>query len=452
MTRGRYSKYLRPISITIDWLILVLLSYLYFNDFSISLVVFIIYELFVWSIISYSINFYEVFRFTKPDEIFGLLIKQMFFFALISMAFFSVTKHVIDSLWRFIYFLSTTAFFIAFFKLLLYYNLKRYRVVHGGNFRNTIIIGESNSAKTLQNLFNSRPDYGYKFKGFFTDNKTNHTTGNIAEIEEFVTENKIDDIYCSLKELTDDQLKRILYFSTKNNITFKFIPDSNEIYAKNLKIDYYEFFPVLSIKQTPLSDSLLLLIKRIFDIVFSLFVIVFFLSWMAPILAILIKIESKGPVIFNQKRNGLNFREFNCFKFRSMASNSSIKPATYDDDRVTKIGKFIRKTSLDELPQYFNVLIGDMSVVGPRPHEPSYNEMYLKIAKMDRFMMRHIIKPGITGLAQVKGYRGEVKTSNDIVNRLRLDLFYIENWSLFLDVKIIFRTLFILIKGQEKAY
>lgn len=243
-----------------------------------------------------------------------------------------------------------------------------------------------------------------------------------------------------------------MYFSTKNNITFKFIPDSNEIYAKNLKIDYYEFFPVLSIKQTPLSDSLLLLIKRIFDIVFSLFVIVFFLSWIAPILAILIKIESKGPVIFNQKRNGLNFREFNCFKFRSMASNSSIKPATYDDDRVTKIGKFIRKTSLDELPQYFNVLIGDMSVVGPRPHEPSYNEMYLKIAKMDRFMMRHIIKPGITGLAQVKGYRGEVKTSNDIVNRLRLDLFYIENWSLFLDVKIIFRTLFILIKGQEKAY
>jgi putative colanic acid biosysnthesis UDP-glucose lipid carrier transferase len=453
MTRGRYSKYLRPISIISDWTVLILLSSFFFRNFTIPLTAFIFYQIFVWSFIAYSINFYEVFRFTKPSEIISLLIKQLFLFSLLVMAFFSVTKDIIDSLWLFIYFISTSFIFITTCKLLLYYYLKRYRAVLGKNYRNTIIIGCTQSAINLKKLFQTRLDYGYRFQGFFSDKKSDiETLGNISQIENYVLENNIDDVYCALKELDDEQLKKLLFFADNNNITLKFIPESNEIYAKNLKIDYYEFFPVLSIKESPLNDSLFLLIKRLFDIVFSLLFIVFIISWIAPILALLIKLESKGPVIFKQKRNGLNFHEFYCYKFRSMSANAGINPATEGDERVTKIGKFMRKTSLDELPQYFNVLFGDMSVVGPRPHEPSYNEMYTKIAKMDRFMKRHIIKPGITGLAQVKGYRGEVKVSNDIVNRVRLDLFYIENWSLFLDLKIIFQTIIILIKGQEKAY
>jgi putative colanic acid biosysnthesis UDP-glucose lipid carrier transferase len=453
MTRGRYSKYLRPISILIDCLLLIFLAWLFIKSFWISLPIFLVYQIVAWCTIAYFIKFYEVFRFTKPSEIVALLLKQLFIFSLFVNLYFSLTRHIIDSFSLLIYFFGSSFFLIAGFKLLLYYYLKRYRAVLGGNFRNTIIIGYTQSAINLKTLFNTRPDYGYRFKGFFSDNISNdEVVGNFSEIEEYVLENNIDDVYCALKELDNERLKKLLFFADNNNITIKFIPEANEIYAKNLKIDYYEFFPVLSIEQSPLNDSLFLLIKRLFDIVFSLLFIVFIISWVAPILALLIKLESKGPVIFKQRRNGLNFHEFYCYKFRSMAANANIEPATEGDERVTKIGKFMRKTSLDELPQYFNVLFGDMSVVGPRPHEPSYNEMYVKTAKMDRFMMRHIIKPGITGLAQVKGYRGEVKVSNDIVNRVRLDLFYIENWSLFLDLKIIFQTIIILIKGQDKAY
>jgi putative colanic acid biosysnthesis UDP-glucose lipid carrier transferase len=453
MARGRYSKYLRPISIFSDVSVLILLSSYLFRNFSISLPAFILYEIVVWSFISFSIKFYEVFRFTKPIEIFNLLVKQFFLFSLMVMAFFTVTKDIIDSLWLFIYFISFAFILVASSKYLLYYYLKRYRSLHGGNYRNTIIIGYTKSARNLQKLFNTRPDYGYHFQGFFSDKIVNdEIVGGVTMVESFALENKIDDIYCALKELDNVQLKKLMVFADNNKITLKFIPETDEIYAKNLKIDYYEFFPLLSIKESPLNDVVFSLIKRAFDIVFSLLVILLFISWIAPILAILIKLESKGPVIFKQKRNGLNFHEFSCYKFRSMATGSSINPATLNDTRVTRIGRFMRKTSLDELPQYFNVLFGEMSVVGPRPHEPSYNEMYKRIARMDRFMHRHIIKPGITGLAQVKGYRGEVKVSADIINRVRLDLFYIENWSLFLDIKIIFLTLVILFKGQEKAY
>ncbi len=453
MARGRYSKYIRPISIFSDISVIILLSIFFFRYFSISLPIFIFYEIVAWGFISFSINFYEVFRFTKPVDIFNLLIKQFFLFALMAMAFFNITKDIIESLWQFIYFMISIFVLITSSKYLLYYYLKRYRSVLGGNFRNTIIIGYTKSARNLQKLFKTRSDYGYRFQGFFSDKIQNdEIVGKISNIESFAIENKTDDIYCALKELDNSQLKSLMIFADNNNITLKFIPETDEIYAKNLKIDYYEFFPLLSIKQSPLNDSVYSILKRTFDIVFSLFVIIFFISWIGLILAILIKLESKGSVLFIQKRNGLNFHEFNCYKFRSMAVGSSINPATIGDTRVTKIGKFMRRTSLDELPQYFNVLIGEMSVVGPRPHEPSYNEMYKRIARMDRFMHRHIIKPGITGLAQVKGYRGEVKESRDIINRVRLDLFYIENWSLFLDLKIIFQTMVILFKGQEKAY
>jgi putative colanic acid biosynthesis UDP-glucose lipid carrier transferase len=176
------------------------------------------------------------------------------------------------------------------------------------------------------------------------------------------------------------------------------------------------------------------------------------LSWLTPILALLIKLESKGPIFFKQSRNGFNYKEFECYKFRSMTPNKDahLYQATRDDQRITKIGKFIRKTSIDELPQFFNVLFGDMSVVGPRPHMVSHTNMYAK--RIDKFMVRHFVKPGITGLAQTSGFRGEVETDKDIIGRVKYDIFYIENWSLLLDIKIIFQTAMNAIRGEEKAY
>ena len=222
--------------------------------------------------------------------------------------------------------------------------------------------------------------------------------------------------------------------------------------SKKLQHDYYGIIPILTFRTIPLDDPLSLLLKRAFDIVFSLLVIVTILSWLTPLVALIIKIESKGNVFFTQLRNGYNYKSFRCFKFRSMIQNSNadLIQVTRGDVRITKFGQFLRKTSLDEMPQFFNVLLGDMSVVGPRPHMLSHTEMYAK--KIDKFMVRHFVKPGITGLAQVSGFRGEVESDKDIIGRVKHDIFYIENWSFFLDIKIIFQTFFNTINGEEKAY
>ena len=209
---------------------------------------------------------------------------------------------------------------------------------------------------------------------------------------------------------------------------------------------------VLNVKKLPFEFNENYLIKRFFDVIFSLLICFLVLTWLMPILWILIKIESKGPAIFSQKREGLDGKRFICYKFRSMKINkmSDKIHTSANDDRVTKLGAFMRKTSIDELPQFFNVLKGEMSVVGPRPHLPSLSIEYQK--DVDDYLRRHIVKPGITGLAQVSGYRGEIKKKSDIKNRVRLDVFYIENWSFLLDVKIILMTIFNVFKGEENAY
>jgi putative colanic acid biosynthesis UDP-glucose lipid carrier transferase len=209
---------------------------------------------------------------------------------------------------------------------------------------------------------------------------------------------------------------------------------------------------VLNVRKLPFDFVESLYKKRIFDIFFSLMVCLLVLSWLIPVLWIIVKIESKGPLIFKQSREGLNGDNFICYKFRSMKLNSLSDKihATKNDKRVTKVGAFLRKTSLDELPQFINVLLGDMSVVGPRPHIESLSIEYQK--DVDDYLKRHIVKPGITGLAQVSGYRGENQKKSDIKNRVRLDIFYIENWSFFLDIKIIIQTVLNVFKGEEKAY
>jgi exopolysaccharide biosynthesis polyprenyl glycosylphosphotransferase len=206
------------------------------------------------------------------------------------------------------------------------------------------------------------------------------------------------------------------------------------------------------VRAEPLENLLNRAIKRCFDIVFSVFIILFVFSWLFPILAILIKLESRGPVFFTQVRSGHNNNPFKCYKFRSMYVNGDAdkRQATRNDSRVTKIGAFIRRTSLDELPQFFNVLIGNMSVVGPRPHMLNHTQEYSEL--IDMFMVRHFLKPGITGQAQVKGFRGETKTVEDMNQRVEADLWYLENWSFLLDLKIIFLTVRNSLVGEENAF
>lgn len=452
MTKGRYSKYIRPISITIDCIVLIVLASFFLKNFAIHLPYFMLFQIISWCVLAYFTGFYEVYRFTKPVEIMTMLFKQLFLFSLFVIAFFSITREIIPSFKLFLYFIGFAFIYITLFKALLFYYLKKYRIILGGNYRNAIIIGYTDSSKNLQNLFQNRPDYGYHFKGFFSDKVANEEIkGKVSDVQDFVLENRIDDIYCALEELSSEQLKNLVEFSDYHKKTIKFIPESNEIYSKNLKIDYYEFFPILSLKRTPLHEPLLKFVKRLFDICFSLFTIIFILSWLIPIIAILIKLESKGPVFFKQGRPGLDENEFYCYKFRSMRINNKTEESvTKNDPRITKIGAFLRKTSFDEMPQFFNVFIGDMSIVGPRPHLWAHNNEYR--SKIKKYNFRLYVKPGITGLAQVKGYRGEIETDDEMINRIKYDLFYIENWSLLLDLKIIVLTIINIFKGQEKAY
>lgn len=450
--KGRYSKYIRPISVFLDLLVVVFLSFILFRELDVDFYLFEPYLIITWLLISFFVGFYEVYRFTTPVEILSKILKQFVVFCLVVIAFFPFAKESIFSGKAIAIFMTISFILVVLIKYLLFYYLKKYRIITGSNFRNAIIIGYTQEAKNLKELFEKRNDYGYRFFGYFSDKKANEQVkGKVADIKKYVIENKIDEIYCSLNEITNEQLKDLVEFSDENNKTIKFIPDTKQIFSKNLKIDYYEMFPVLSLQRTLLHEPTTKAFKRAFDILFSLFVIVFLLSWLMPILAILIKLESKGPVFFKQGRPGLDEEEFFCYKFRSMQINHTTeREASKNDPRVTKIGRFLRKTSLDEMPQFFNVLVGDMSVVGPRPHLWSQNKAYGN--KVKKYMVRHYVKPGITGLAQVKGFRGEIETDEDMINRIKFDVFYIENWSFVLDIKIIIQTVVNIFKGEEKAY
>lgn len=449
---GRYSKYIRPISILMDLMIISILGVYLFEYQVFNIGYYITYLIIGWCAVAVFINFYDVYRFTAPIEIISKIIKQGVLFLLIVLAFFPFSKQYAFSEKAVVVFMISSIALVSMSKFILFYFLKKYRIITGSNFRNVVIIGYSPEAIRLKKLFESRNDYGYHFFGFFSDKQENiEIKGRLEKLKSFVLENEIDEIYCSMKEVSNAQLNKIIAFSDEHKKTIKFIPDSKEIFSKNLQIDYYDSFPVLSLKKTVLNDPTIKVFKRLFDVVFSIIVIIGLLSWLMPLLAILIKLESKGPVFFRQGRPGIDENEFYCYKFRSMKINGTTETeASKNDPRVTKIGKLMRKTSVDEMPQFFNVLLGDMSVVGPRPHLWSQNLSYAN--KIKKYAIRHCVKPGITGLAQVSGFRGEIETERDMINRIKFDVFYIENWSLILDLKIIYQTILNIYKGEEKAY
>ena len=408
---------------------------------------------FFWLIISYFFSFYKIYRYTRILSIFGLLCKQYPVFVLGYFAYFGAFKEgefVQNQFFILVAILSS----ITVTKVFLVLILKKYREL-GNDFRTTVVVGFDDSAKNIIKLFKSKSNFGYKFLGFFSSeiSRDDEYLGDIDTVFEYVIKNAVDEIYCSVSSLGNNKVKKINKFAIEKNIVLKLIPNSSELYSKNQSAEYYDdSLLVLNVNKLPFEFAESFFIKRVFDILFSLMVCVFILSWLIPVLWILVKLESKGPLIFKQSREGVNGSKFICYKFRSMQINnlSDKVHASKNDARVTKIGAFLRKTSIDEFPQFINVFLGDMSVVGPRPHVESLSLEYQK--EVDDYLKRHIVKPGITGLAQISGYRGEIKTKSDIKNRVRLDIFYIENWAFFLDVKIIIQTVLSVFKGDEKAY
>lgn len=445
---GRYSGLVRPVSYGIDLVIIHALA-CYFFPRSFPIFNYAVFITIAWIVLSIKSGFYQIYRFTMVSNIMSLLVKQAVLFILMVFAFFGFYSRPDVTPTLIFNYVFWTFLGISGVKFGIYYFLKRYRLA-SGNYRKVVIVGLNRKTEQLRHFFNHNPVYGYNLLKVF-DLKQEREK-KLDEIMDYVVRERIDELYVSVSELTNHEISRLIDFVDNNLKVLKFLPDNKEIYSKNLDFNYYGVLPILSLRKIPMDEPFNNFVKRTFDIVVSLFVIVGILSWLTPILGLIIKLESKGPVFFKQRRNGLDYKEFYCYKFRSMKPNplADLEQITKGDQRVTGVGRIIRKTSIDELPQFINVLKGEMSVVGPRPHMVSHTHMYAE--KIDKFMVRHFVKPGITGLAQVSGYRGEVEDETDIVNRVKYDIFYLENWSIFLDIKIVFQTIYNAIRGEEKAY
>lgn len=276
--------------------------------------------------------------------------------------------------------------------------------------------------------------------------------GQIEECIDFVRNNEVSEIYCTLSPERHPELYDLANQAEEHFIHFKFVPDYSHFVRKSILVDHVEDLPLLSLRKQPLEDISNRMLKRGLDLVISSLVIFFILSWLVPFLAILIKIESRGPVFFKQLRSGKNNLPFWCIKFRTLRNNkeSDVKQVTKNDSRVTRLGRILRKTNLDEMPQFLNVFIGQMSVVGPRPHMLKHTEEFY--ALHSKYMIRHFVKPGVTGLAQVKGFRGEIRNPEFLKKRVEHDLLYLENWSLEEDLRIIVATIFVSFRGDKNAY
>lgn len=331
---------------------------------------------------------------------------------------------------------------IFYFTLYNYLKIRRKKGIY---IHRALIIGYNEMGFFLKDLFYNNPMLGYEFVGFVADvsEEDKDHIGHINELADLVTNHSVDFIFVTLSAYNDlKKSKEMLAVCNKIGVRLRFVPENQYWYKSSMNLESVGSLMVFNPQEIPLDDLKFRIAKRAFDIIFSLFVIVFIISWLFPILFILIKLDSKGPLFFMQKRTGINNKTFKCMKLRSMtlSTDADLKQALKNDARITMIGRFLRKTNLDEFPQFFNVLFGQMSIVGPRPHMLRHTELYSGL--IDYYKVRHYVKPGITGWAQVNGYRGETDELWKMEKRVEYDMNYLNNWTFWLDLKIVFKTLF----------
>lgn len=457
----KYSKYLSLLSAISDLIILNFLfnfAFCYLRGFDQSCFnttsyMFYVFINLVWLFSANIFKAYKIDRQVFKKEILYTYIKTIIFFFFLFLIFFQVVEFNYYDRDEIKYLFAIFSILLIFWRFLFYFAFQFYRRL-GYNYRNVIIVGYNDKATELKDYFTDNPWVGYRFNGFFTYKKSDkkEIIGTYEILEEYVKNNNIDEIYIMTNDLHQSIHKIISSIIGKYTIKIRLVPDLSDFSYMSLKLVDYDMVPVMKIQQGPLSYWFNRFVKRFFDIIMSLSVIVLVLSWLIPLLGIIDMFSRREGIFFIQPRSGLNNRSFSLIKFRTMKKNNDAhtKQVTLNDNRITKVGKFMRKTSIDELPQFFNVIMGEMSVVGPRPHMLKHTEEFKET--VNKFMLRHAVKPGISGYAQVRGYRGEIKTSKDIKERIKLDISYIENWSLTLDIKIIFLTIGNLFKGDEKAY
>lgn len=333
--------------------------------------------------------------------------------------------------------------------------LKQYRK-HGGNFSRVVIVGTNLTAMRLFEAMLSDSGYGYRILGFFGPPPANGFIGKyiatIDEMESFVRDEAVDMIFYTMSGEDEDSMRKVVKIADDNVVQFYYVPQISRYIGRNFEMSNIGAMPIMTALHNPLKRVVNRTIKRTFDIVFSSAVLLVFTPIIFIPVAIAIKASSPGPIFFKQKRTGYKGRDFWCWKFRTMRVNAAAdkQQASKDDPRKTRVGDFLRRTSIDELPQFFNVLRGDMSVVGPRPHMLKHTEDYTRL--VDKYMLRHVIKPGITGWAQVNGYRGLTDELWKMEKRVEYDVWYVENWNFLLDLKIISRTVINAIVGEKNAF
>lgn len=455
MQRIRYSRYLKSIIVLLDLLVMASIFIFFFlsrnqnlkynpetwyqNLFSLALL------FLFWTLLSGRTKIYNIPRNLTYTVFLERLIVHFLLFILGLLLLGKVSYNVFFN--SDIYWLSFYLFFFIFLaKSLIYFGIKYIRSL-GINHRNIMFLNENSSTEVLKNILKDRKDYGYKI---FEYGKSEIEAD---ELVEFWKSNGIHTLFIPVENTYDDREEREIFrLAEASKVNISMIPSITQNSFFLYDMGYIQTQPVLNQAKYPLDYYSNFLLKRTFDIIFSVIVLAGICSWLFPIIAIIIRLSSKGPVFFIQERYGFHEEVFRCIKFRTMVVNdeSFTKTTSENDSRITRIGKILRKTSLDEMPQFLNVLKGEMSIVGPRPHMLAVDDYYKP--KIGRYSLRSMVNPGITGLAQVNGLRGDAGDVEVEMNkRVLADAFYVRNWSFVLDVVIILKTTLLVITGDKNA-
>ena len=411
----------------------------------------------LWAVICFKRNLYELPRIIFIHKIISKNLYVLFVFTLLSGGLIFFTTDYKFSRLFFGVFVLVFAISILLWRMVFIYFLKKHRR-KGFDDSKIVLVGVNQNIVNLVDRVYLNSNYGFQITGLFTDavltkELEQYKKGTLSETISFLEKNEIDEVIISLPYTQSKLINQLIRYADNHMIRVRVIPEFSEYLSQTFTIDYIENIPVMKLREEPLQSFTNRVLKRTFDVIFSLGVVILVFSWLFPIIALLIKLTSKGPVFFVQERTGRDGKSFKCLKFRSMVVNgkSDSLQAIKNDARVTPVGAFLRRTSMDEMPQFFNVLCNQMSVVGPRPHMLKHTEEYRKL--VDKFMVRHFAKPGLTGWAQIMGYRGQTKTVKDMENRAYADIWYIENWSFLLDLKIIIKTItMVFFQKEENAF
>jgi putative colanic acid biosysnthesis UDP-glucose lipid carrier transferase len=414
-----------------------------------------------WMFSARIMGLYEDFR-MKPFSIeWVIFLKSFVLFILIVSFMYSQLLHSFDfSRKHLLYHFSLLFFLMPLQKLAIRISLKKYRN-SGNQSRKVLIVGAGKNGMDFYKQYVKNKHFGYQLTGFLDDEPrpflNGQYLGKTCDLDRILDKHEFDDIVVTLPIMQEGQIQSIVTAGEKEGKRVRIIPNYEQYGDGKLQVDNLGNLSIITLRSLPLDIIDNRIYKRTFDIVFSLLVLILLLSWVLPVISLLIKLTSRGPIIFKQERWGLNNKSILCYKFRSMVTGCKnvdamgvYQQARKNDPRITPIGRFLRKTNLDEFPQFWNVFKGSMSIVGPRPHPVPLN-MESKDS-VENYMMRHWVKPGITGWAQVNGFRGETSDSSLMKKRVEYDMWYIENWSVWIDLQIIVQTITNMIKGESNAY